>query len=138
MGGRGIEGTVAPARAVTHDLRWGRSDEGYSADPKLVAAYARAMVLGLQGTLATGRPVGAHHVAATAKHYLAHGGTFEGKDQGDAKIGEEELIAKHEQTYPATIDAGAPTMAASFPSWKGVENHATTGGPTSRSNIQSA
>ncbi|WOF44658.1 exo 1,3/1,4-beta-D-glucan glucohydrolase [Sphingopyxis indica] len=127
IAGSGIEWTFAPTLAVPQDLRWGRSYEGYSSDPKLVAAYARAMVLGLQGTLATGRPVGAHHVAATAKHYLADGGTFEGKDQGDAKIGEEELIAKHAQGYPAAIDAGALTVMASFSSWNGVKNHGNKG-----------
>src|SRR3546814_19301793 len=78
------------------------------------------MVLGLQGPLATGRPVGPTHVAATAKHFLADGGTFEGKAQGEAKIGEEELIAKHAQVYPAAIDAGALTVLASFTHWNGV------------------
>src|SRR3546814_8781868 len=89
IAGSGIEWTFAPTLAVPQDLRWGRSYEGYSSDPKLVAAYARAMGLGLQGTLATGRPVGEHQVAAPAQHYLADGGTFEGKDQGDAKRSEE-------------------------------------------------
>lgn len=127
IAGSGIEWTFAPTLAVPQDLRWGRSYEGYSSDPKLVAAYARAMVLGLQGPLAVGRPVGANHVAATAKHYLADGGTFEGKDQGDAKIGEDELIAKHAQGYPAAIDAGALTVMASFSSWNGVKNHGNKG-----------
>src|SRR3546814_7856630 len=58
IAGSGIEWTFAPTLAVPQDLRWGRSYEGYSSDPQLVAAYARAMVLGLQGPLATGRPVG--------------------------------------------------------------------------------
>ena len=127
ISGSGIEWTFAPTLAVPQDLRWGRSYEGYSSDPKLVADYARAMVLGLQGKLATGRPVDATHVAATAKHYLADGGTFEGKDQGDAKIGEAELIAKHAQGYPAALDAGALTVMASFSSWNGVKNHGNKG-----------
>ncbi|MBB5706410.1 glycoside hydrolase family 3 protein [Sphingopyxis panaciterrulae] len=127
IAGSGIEWTFAPTLAVPQDLRWGRSYEGYSSDPRLVADYARAMVLGLQGALVTGRPVGPAHVAATAKHYLADGGTFEGKDQGDAKIGEDELIAKHAQGYPAAIDAGALTVMASFSSWNGVKTHGNKG-----------
>ena len=107
IAGSGIEWTFAPTLAVPQDLRWGRSYEGYASDPKLVADYATAMVLGLQGRLVAGRSVDGTHVAATAKHFLADGGTFEGKDQGDARIGEEELIAKHAQGYPAAIDAGA-------------------------------
>lgn len=127
IAGSGIEWTFAPTLAVPQDLRWGRSYEGYASDPKLVADYATAMVLGLQGPLVAGRSVDGTHVAATAKHFLADGGTFEGKDQGDARIGEEELIAKHAQGYPAAIDAGALTVMASFSSWNGVKNHGNKG-----------
>ncbi|MDK2760606.1 MAG: exo 1,3/1,4-beta-D-glucan glucohydrolase [Sphingopyxis sp.] len=123
----GIEWTFAPTLAVPQDLRWGRSYEGYGADPKLVAEYGKAMTLGLQGALVAGRSVSEQHVAATAKHFLADGGTFEGKDQGDAKIDEKELIAKHAMGYPAAIDAGALTVMASFSSWQGVKHHGNKG-----------
>lgn len=119
----GIEWTFAPTLAVPQDLRWGRSYEGYAADPALVAAYGKAMVLGLQGELQAGKPVAANRVAATAKHFLADGGTFEGRDQGDAKIGEAELVARHAAGYPTAIDAGALTVMASFSSWNGVKHH---------------
>ncbi len=119
----GIEWTFAPTLAVPQDLRWGRSYEAYSADPKLVADYARAMVLGLQGPLVGGSPVAADHVAATPKHFLADGATDAGKDEGDARIGEAALIATHAQGYPAAIDAGALTVMVSFSSWNGVKNH---------------
>ncbi len=127
IAGSGIEWTFAPTLAVPQDLRWGRSYEGYAADPKLIADYARAMVIGLQGPLAAGKSVGAAQVAATAKHFLADGGTFEGKDQGDARIDEQELIAKHAMGYPAAIDAGALTVMASFSSWQGVKHHGNKG-----------
>lgn len=119
----GIEWTFAPTLAVPQDLRWGRSYEGYSSDPKLVASYADAMVRGLQGDLVAGRPLSPAHVAATAKHFLADGGTDQGKDQGDAKVGEEQLIAIHAQGYPPAIKAGSLTVMASFSSWNGVKNH---------------
>ena len=127
IAGSGIEWTFAPTLAVPQDLRWGRSYEGYAADPKLIADYAKAMVIGLQGPLVAGKTVDAQHVAATAKHFLADGGTFEGKDQGDAKIDEKELIAKHAMGYPAAIDAGALTVMASFSSWQGVKHHGNKG-----------
>ena len=123
IAGSGIAWTFAPTLAVPQDLRWGRSYEGYSSDPRLVSAYARAMVLGLQGDLTGGSPMGAAHVAATAKHYLADGGTAGGKDQGDAQISETTLIERHAQGYPAAIDAGALTVMASFSSWNGAKNH---------------
>ncbi len=123
VSGSGIDWTFAPTLAVPQDLRWGRSYEGYAADPALVARYAQAMTLGLQGALERGQPLGASRVAATAKHFLADGGTTGGKDQGDAHIPESELVALHAQGYPAAIDAGALTVMASFSSWNGVKTH---------------
>lgn len=123
IAGSGIEWTFAPTLAVPQDLRWGRSYEGYSADPAQVATYADAMVRGLQGDLVDGVPVGARHVAATVKHYLADGGTAGGKDQGDAQIPETTLIERHAQGYPAAIRAGALTVMVSFSSWNGAKNH---------------
>ncbi len=123
ISGSGIEWTFAPTLAVPQDLRWGRAYEGYSSDPALIASYARAMTIGLQGQLAAGKPLEAQRVAATAKHFLADGGTADGRDQGDAQISEAELVAKHAQGYPASIDAGALTVMASFSSWNGVKHH---------------
>jgi beta-glucosidase len=119
----GIEWTFAPTLAVPQDLRWGRTYEGYSSDPALVASYAHAMTVGLQGQLVSGKPLDANRVAATAKHFLADGGTADGRDQGDAKMSEAELIARHAQGYPVAIDAGALTVMASFSSWNGVKHH---------------
>jgi beta-glucosidase len=62
-------------------------------------------------------------VAATAKHFLADGGTVDGRDQGDARISETELVAVHAQGYPVSIDAGALTVMASFSSWNGIKHH---------------
>lgn len=123
IAGTGIEWTFAPTLAVPQDVRWGRSYEGYSSDPALVAAYSKAMVLGLQGELMGGKPLPAYRVAATAKHFLADGGTTDGKDQGDATISETELIARHAPGYPAAINAGALTVMASFSTWNGAKHH---------------
>ena len=122
IAGSGIEWTFAPTLAVPQDLRWGRTYEGYAADPALVASYAREMVLGLQGPL-DGQPLGPDEVAATAKHFLADGGTLGGKDQGDAMMSEADLVAGHAAGYPAAIDAGALTVMVSFSSWNGLKHH---------------
>ena len=123
ISGSGIEWTFAPTLAAPQDPRWGRTYEGYSSDPAIIARYARAMTIGLQGPLVAGQPLDAKNVAATAKHFLADGGTADGRDQGDAQINEAELIAKHAQGYPASIDAGALTVMASFSSWNGTKHH---------------
>ncbi len=123
VAGSGIEWTFAPTLAVPKDTRWGRTYEGYSSDPEVVAAYGEAMVQGLQGTLVTDKELAVDRVAATAKHFLADGGTTNGKDQGDAELSENELVSQHAQGYPAAINAGALTVMASFSSWNGVKNH---------------
>ena len=126
IAGSGIEWTFAPTLAVPQDTRWGRTYEGYSSDPALVASYSGAMIRGLQGPLVRGRPLAADHVAATAKHFLGDGGTDGGRDQGDFKGDEATLIALHSAGYPPAIDAGALTVMASFSSWNGIKNHGNT------------
>lgn len=123
VSGSGIEWTFAPTLAVPEDLRWGRTYEGYSSDPAIVADYARAMTIGLQGELQAGKPLASLRVAATPKHFVADGGTADGRDQGDARMAEADLITRHAMGYPVAINAGALTVMASFSSWNGAKHH---------------
>src|SRR3546814_3592820 len=107
IAGSGIEWTFAPTLAVPQDLRWGRSYEGYAADPQLVADYAKEMVLGLQGTLVAGKSVDAQHVADTAQPFLDEDGTFEGKAQGAARIEGKERMARHARGYHQAFEPSA-------------------------------
>ena len=115
----GGDWTFGPTVAVPRDDRWGRSYEGYAEDPEVVKSYSGPMTLGLQGELKPGQTLGTGHIAGSAKHFLADGGTEDGKDQGDARISEQELVAIHAQGYPPSIDAGILTVMASFSSWNG-------------------
>ncbi len=117
----GADWTFGPTLAVPQDDRWGRTYEGYSEDPGVVASYAGAMTRGLQGELGEGR-LARGHIAGSAKHFLADGGTLGGKDQGDAVINEQALIAVHAAGYPPAIDAGVLTVMASFSAWNGVKH----------------
>lgn len=123
----GIPWTFAPTLAVPQDVRWGRSYEGYSSNPQLVAEYAPAAVEGLQGKPNTSAFLDARHVIASAKHFLGDGATHNGTDQGDAQIGEAELRDIHAAGYPPAIDAGTQTVMASFSSWNGVKMSANKG-----------
>lgn len=49
----GLNWSFAPTIAVPQDDRWGRTYEGYSENPALVAEYAKAAVEGLQGRVGT-------------------------------------------------------------------------------------
>jgi beta-glucosidase len=121
----GIDWSFAPTLAVVRDDRWGRTYESYSEDPKLVAEYAREMVLGLQGEGKTF--LDQDHVISTAKHFLGDGGTDGGRDQGDNLSSEADLARIHAVGYPAAIDAGVQAVMASFSSWQGVKMHANKG-----------
>ena len=118
-----IDWTFAPTLAVPQDDRWGRTYEGYSQNPQLVAAYARAMVEGLQGVPGTPGFLHGNHVIATAKHFIGDGGTFEGRDQGDTRVSETTLRDVHGAGYVTAIGAGVQTVMASFSSWNGVKMH---------------
>ena len=119
----GMEWAFAPTVAVPQDDRWGRSYEGYSESPEIVASYAGAMVEGLQGKAGTPGFLDGRHVIASVKHFLGDGGTTNGKDQGDTKISEAELVRIHAAGYPPAIAAGAQTVMASFNSVNGEKMH---------------
>ena len=118
----GLDWAFSPTVAVARDARWGRTYESYAEDPELVRAYARALVEGLQGTPGTPAFLDAAHVLATPKHFLGDGGTG-GKDQGDNRASEAELIALDSPGYQGALLAGAQTVMASYSSWRGQKMH---------------
>lgn len=118
----GADWTFGPTLAVPQDDRWGRTYEGYAENPEVAKSYAGPMTLGLQGALSADHPLAAGHIAGSAKHFLADGGTTGGKDQGDFAGSEQELIRTHLSGYPQAIDAGVLSIMASFSSWNGVKH----------------
>ncbi len=118
----GLDWTFAPTLAVVRDARWGRTYESYSENPRLVAEYAAAMVLGLQGPPGTPQFLDAAHVLATAKHFVGDGGTG-GKDEGDNLASEAELRDIDAAGHVAALAAGVQAVMASYSSWQGVKMH---------------
>lgn len=119
----GMEWAFAPTVAVPQDDRWGRTYEGYSESPDVVASFAGKMVEGLQGKVGTAEFLDGRHVIASVKHFLGDGGTANGKDQGDTVIGEADLARVHGAGYPPAIAAGAQSVMASFNSVNGEKMH---------------
>ena len=125
----GINWVFAPCVTVPRDERWGRSYEGYSEDPAVVASLGEAAVRGLQGT----NLAAPSSVLACAKHYLGDGGTVYGtgipnsaqpgghypNDQGDTQLPEAELRRIHLQGYITAIRAGVASIMPSYSSWNG-------------------
>ena len=118
----GMDWTFAPTVAVPLDARWGRFYEGYSQDPAIVAAYADAMVRGLQGQ-PDGAPRADTAVLSSIKHWIGEGGTRWGIDRGTNFCSEEELIELHSLGYRAALGAGAQIVMVSFSSWENDSNY---------------
>ena len=125
----GIQWTFAPCVTVPQDIRWGRSYEGFSEDPALVAELGDAAVRGLQGTNLAD-PL---RVLACAKHWIGDGGTVWGTgrpdgpnkrhplDQGDVTLSEADLLKLHGPGYVTALKAGVATIMPSYSSWNGVK-----------------
>ena len=115
----GHDWTFAPTLAVPQDDRWGRTYEGFSETPEIIVSYSDRIVNGLQGKFSTNDFMANDRILSAAKHFLADGGTFEGKDQGDARITEEELRDIHGAGYIPSLKAQVQTVMVSFSSWNG-------------------
>lgn len=138
----GINWTFAPCITVPRDERWGRTYEGFSEEPQLVATLGEAMVLGLQDQ----RLCDPSAVLACAKHFVGDGGTASESgtyepgttaftqtsskvemspnprlDQGDTRLDEAELRSVHLLPYRLAIDAGVGTIMPSYSSWNGIK-----------------
>ena len=126
----GVNWVFSPCVAVPHDLRWGRTYEGFSEDASIVGELGAAEVRGLQRA---GVPV-----AACLKHWVGDGGTAYGSgttlfaftgaptrilDQGDCVLDEVALRDRHVAAYLPGLDAGCLTVMASYSSYGGVKVH---------------
>src|SRR5215471_4916378 len=118
----GIQWAFSPCVAVPQDIRWGRTYEGYSEDPKIVRELAGPAVRGFQGA-SLADPLS---VLACAKHFVGDGGTTFGStttglDQGNTEMDEATLRRVHLQGYYTAIEAGVGTIMPSYNSWNGVK-----------------
>lgn len=119
----GHDWTFGPTVAVPQDDRWGRTYEGFSEDPAIVAALTGPYVEGMQGAPGGADWLGDHRMIATAKHFLGDGGTDRGVDQGDVLTDEETLRDVHGAGYVTALEAGVQTVMASYSSWHGRKMH---------------
>jgi len=110
----GIDWAFAPTLAVAQNVRWGRTYESFSSQAPLVREYAQAYVTGLQGDFDD------HHVMATAKHFIGDGATWNGVDQGQARVSRQDMINVHGAGYVGALRAGVLSVMASYNSWDDV------------------
>lgn len=120
VAGTGIRWAFAPCITVPQNARWGRTYEGYSDDPELVAELGVAATIGLQGKQLSAEPAS---VLACAKHFIGDGGTTDGIDQGNVVCDEATLRKLFLPPYVAAIKAGVGSMMVSYNSWNGAKMH---------------
>jgi beta-glucosidase len=106
---------LSPVLDVARDPRWGRIEETFGEDPYFVARMGTAYVRGLQGdTLARG-------VAATGKHFAAHGLPEGGLNWAPVLTGERELRQVYLHPFEAAIkEAGLAAVMSTYHELDGV------------------
>lgn len=119
----GLDWVFAPTIAVARDDRWGRAYESYSENPELVAEFGEALILGLQGEPGTDDFLNGERVVATAKHFIADGGTQYGIDKGDTILSRDDLVRLHGQGYVKAFEQDVQTVMSSFSSVNGEKMH---------------
>jgi beta-glucosidase len=111
----GAHHALAPVLDVARDPRWGRVEETYGEDPFLISSMGVAYVRGLQTeNLHEG-------IAATGKHFAAHGLPEGGRNWAPVHVNQRELHEIYLQPFKAAIKLGKiATMMNAYHEWDGV------------------
>ncbi|HUS16366.1 MAG TPA: glycoside hydrolase family 3 N-terminal domain-containing protein, partial [Chloroflexia bacterium] len=100
---------LAPMLDISRDPRWGRLEESFGEDPYLVAAMGVAYTRGLQG------PDLSQGVAATGKHFGAHGIPEGGLNWAPVHVGPRELREVYLVPFEAAVrEAGLATIMNAY------------------------
>jgi beta-glucosidase len=123
MRSRGTHHALTPVIDVCRDPRWGRVEETYGEDPYLNGILSCSAVKGLQGS--SNGTVAAGHVAATLKHFIGHGQSEGGQNQGPANYSLRVLRDFHMPPFKMCIDKVKPMcVMPSYNEVDGVPSHA--------------
>ena len=106
---------LGPVLDVTHDPRWGRTEEVYGEDPCLISQMGSAYVRGLQGA---DRRTG---VIATAKHFLGYGLSEGGMNWAPVHLAARELYEVVARPFEAAIrEAGLGSVMNAYHELDGI------------------
>ena len=119
---RGTHQALTPVVDVARDPRWGRVEETFGEDPYLVARMGVAAVRGFQGD---GTFADKRRVAATLKHFAAHGQPESGTNCAPVNVSMRVLRETFLSTFEAAIrEGGALSVMPSYNEIDGVPSHA--------------
>lgn len=110
----GIRQTYAPNLDLSRDPRWGRVEENYGEDPYLTACLGAAYVKALQK----------NGVAASPKHFIAHGSPESGINIAPVHIGLREFYENMYEPFDMAIrEAGAMSVMPAYSEFDGIPVH---------------
>lgn len=116
----GIHMALHPQVDIATEPRWSRISGTFGEDPELVAEYAAAYVLGLQG-----ETLGADSVAAMTKHFPGGGPARDGLDPHFSNGRNQDYpggqFATHLLPFEAAIAAGTSAIMPSYGIPRGIE-----------------
>ncbi len=111
----GVRQTYAPNIDISRDPRWGRVEENYGEDTYLTTRMAVSYVKAVQS----------HDVAATLKHYLAHGSPEGGINQAPTVVGERMVREEMLEPFRVAIqEADCMSVMPAYSELDGVPMHA--------------
>ncbi len=111
----GAHQTLAPDLDVVRDPRWGRVEETFGEDPYLVTQMGKAYIKGVQGSdLRRG-------IAATAKHFVAHGWPEGGLNWGPVHVSQRDLREVFLMPFQAAVqEAQVATVMNAYHELDGI------------------
>jgi beta-glucosidase len=119
---RGTHQALTPVVDVAREPRWGRVEETFGEDPHLVARMGVAAVRGFQGDATFDDK---RHVAATLKHFAAHGQPESGTNCAPVNVSMRVLRETFLSTFEAAVREGAAlSVMPSYNEIDGVPSHA--------------
>ena len=98
---------------MARDPRWGRTEEFFSEDPYLAAAYAKSGV----------REFKRNRALMCCKHFCATGDGFGGLNTAEVNVGARELHDIHLPASFAAIESGADLIMAAYNTVDGIPCH---------------
>lgn len=111
----GTRQLYAPDLDIPRDPRWGRTQECYGEDPYLVGEMGLRYVKGIQK----------HSVAATLKHFIAHGVPENGINLSPVHMGEREMREITLEPFKKCIEAGALSVMPAYNELDGEPVHSS-------------
>lgn len=116
----GAKQGLAPDLDLAREPRWGRVEETYGEDPYLCERLGVAYIRGLQGEQVNGQ-IGKEKIAATLKHYVAHGSPEGGVNLSPVMVGERQLRELYMPPFRAAIEeAGALSVMNAYSEIDGI------------------